>query len=392
MNVLYLTINPNRESTTVPTEGWFRCLEASGLRPVLASSACGAFQNWAESEGIPSYQVPLLNPSKSNPLPFIKSLWQLRRIVRRHAIELIHCNEQDCYPIGSYLARIAGLPIVVSVHFTMERGFCKWAFGGRRCPDRMYFVSKRNFEQCFNGLDGIVARDNCRVLHNGLNLERYQVDARVREDFRKEHRLEHSVALGVACALRPRKQLEHFFAAAAKLNFPNLKFVLAGGPVTGDEEYARSILEKGRDLLGTRFVYIGHVKDLRPLCNGLDLFVNTSREESFGIAVLEALACGCPVIGYDSKAVDEVILPDGGEIVPQDNIESLAAGIDKWLRHSDKLNAARRGARQQAERFDIRHISNQLWQGYEDVLSLRRTDRFVEEAGAIDQTKCVAAD
>ena len=33
MTVLYLTMNPNRESTTVPTEGWFRLLRGRGLEP-----------------------------------------------------------------------------------------------------------------------------------------------------------------------------------------------------------------------------------------------------------------------------------------------------------------------------------------------------------------------
>ena len=37
MRVMYLTINPNRESTTVPTEGWFRVLGPKGLEPVVVS-------------------------------------------------------------------------------------------------------------------------------------------------------------------------------------------------------------------------------------------------------------------------------------------------------------------------------------------------------------------
>src|SRR5262245_16733770 len=130
MKVLYLTMNPNRASTTVPTEGWFRLLPKRGLEPVLVSSQVGPFHKWAAGEGIPAYQIPLPFPDKYRPWQFVKSLWQLRRVVRRHQIELIHCNEQDIYPIGGWLARLCRLPVVVSVHFTMERGFCTWAFGG----------------------------------------------------------------------------------------------------------------------------------------------------------------------------------------------------------------------------------------------------------------------
>ena len=59
MRVLYLTMNPNRESTTVPTEGWFRLLRDRGLEPVLVSNTSGAFQAWAHEQGIrnASFQV-----------------------------------------------------------------------------------------------------------------------------------------------------------------------------------------------------------------------------------------------------------------------------------------------------------------------------------------------
>src|SRR5262245_44650362 len=118
MNVLFLTMNPNRASTTVPTEGWFRHLRPRGLRPVIASHQVGAFHAWAVEQRIPAYHVPLPFPSKLKPWPFLLSLWRLRRLVKRHGIELIHCNEQDIYPTGQYLGRLCRRPVVVSVHCT----------------------------------------------------------------------------------------------------------------------------------------------------------------------------------------------------------------------------------------------------------------------------------
>ena len=134
------------------------------------------------------------------------------------------------------------------------------------------------------------------------------------------------------------------------------------------------MIELGRRLLGQRFIYLGHLDDLRGMMNALDLFVNTSREESFGISVLEAMACGCPVVGYDSKAVDEVVLPHGGEITPQDDIESLKTAVNRWIADPTKLAVARTSARRQAERFDIKYISQQLWREYEEVLAETRRE------------------
>jgi len=368
MRVLYLTNNPYRLSTTAPTEGWFRFLRAKGLQPVLVSREVGAFHEWAGEQGIPAFQNPLPLPDKWNPVPFGRAVWHLRTIAKKWGIQLIHCNEQDIYPIGRYLGRLCRLPVVVSVHFRMERGYCEWAFGRLPQPQRMFFVSRRNLEACAPALDGVVPESHWRVLHNGLDLGHYQPDHELRAKFRREHSIGTAKLIGVACALRPRKQLEHLFEAATHLP-REVRVAVAGGPVRGDEDYARDLLAQAGARLGDRLITTGHLGDLRGFCNALDLFVNTSSEEACPIGPLEAMACGCPVVGYDSKAVDELVLPDGGEIVAQDDIGQLVAALNGWLGDPPRLAAARPRARCQAGQFDIRRLSEQLWSEYQEIVS-----------------------
>jgi glycosyltransferase involved in cell wall biosynthesis len=369
LRVLYLTLNPNRQSTTVPTEGWFTLLRDRGLEPVLVSRQTGEFQRWALGEGVPTYENPLPFPDRRAPGGFAKALERVVRIGLRHRVDLVHSNEHDVYPIAQYAARLLGVPKLVSVHFTMERGFCEWAFGRRRGPDRMFFVSNSSQDVCREGLQGVVPESRWRVLRNGLDLSKFRSDTVLRADARRAWGIgPQELAVGVACALRPRKQLEHLFHAVAHAGVP-VKVVVAGGPVPGDEVYAARLVEQGRALLGDRLHAVGHVDDLRGFYNGLDLFVNTSREEACSISVIESLACGCPVVGYASRSVDEQILPDGGEISPQDDTEALASLLRRWLTDSARLGAARAGARRQAERlFDIRSLALDLWHEYQLVL------------------------
>ena len=368
MRVLYLTMNPNRESTTVPTEGWFRILKVKGLDPVLASSQTGAFQTWAGGRGVPCYQVPLPFPDRRRPLPFLRSLARLVRIARRHGVELVHCNEQEIYPIGQYAARLLRVPVIVSVHFTMRSGFTEWAFRGSRCPDRILFISHGSREACRPGIDRVVPESRQRILYNGIDLERFQPNPVLRARFRCEHGLADTRVVGVACALRPRKQLEHLFEATADVRRPDLRVVVAGAAVPGDERYAEQLLERGRQLLGARFVHVGHLRDLRPFYNGLDLFVNTSQEEACSISVIESLASGCPVVGYPSTSVDEQILPSGGQIVRQDDVAALTSAIEAWVSAPRRLEQARIGARERARQFDIEALAEQLWGEYGSVL------------------------
>jgi glycosyltransferase involved in cell wall biosynthesis len=370
LNVLYLTMNPNRMSTTVPTEGWFHLLAERGLSPVLVSRERGDFDAWAREQGIPTYQNPLPFPDKRRPWRFARAIWQLRQIVTRHEIDLIHCNEHEIYPAGQYLARICRLPVVVSVHCAMQRGFCQWAFAGTRRPQRMLFVSHSNWNACRAAIDGLIPDSNCRVQYNGLDLNRYQPDAELGRQFRREHRLESKTLIGIGCAFRPGKQLEHLIEATARMQQSNACLALAGWPVPGDEHYAEQLIADAKLRLGDRFISVGKLADLRGLYNALDLFVNTSQDEACSITVLEALACGCPIVGYPSGSVEEVVPTGGGEIVAQDDVSALTSGIDRWLADHEQLKAARHVARQRAEQqFGIRALADQLWDDYQEILA-----------------------
>jgi glycosyltransferase involved in cell wall biosynthesis len=370
MRVLYLTMNPNRASTTVPTEGWFRELRPNGLQPVLASKEIGSFHEWTASQGIPAFRVPMPVPSEFSKRRLLAPLWKLRRLVKRYGIQLVHSNEQDLYPVAQYLGKLCSVPVVVSVHFTMDRGFCEWAFGGARNPKMIFFVSAGSREACRPGIEGVVPERKWRVLPNGLDLDHFVRDPARGRQFREQHRLGAGPVIGVACALRPRKQLEHLFEAATRLDMPELRVVVAGGAVKGDEAYADALLRTARTTLGDRLVAVGHLDELRGFYNALDIFVNTSQEEACSISVSESLACGCPVVAYPSKSVDGQILPDGGEVVTQDSIHDLAAVLRRWLGDPQILQARRVGARRTAEAyFDIRQLSRQLWNEYERILS-----------------------
>jgi glycosyltransferase involved in cell wall biosynthesis len=352
VRILYLTINPNRASTTVPTEGWFTYLRPLGLEPVLVSHRTGTLHAWAVRQGIPAYQVRLESPAKLWPWRFFRSVWRLIAIVRRHRIQAIHCNEHNTYPIAGCVARLCGLPAIVSVQFTIDRAFGTWAFRGSRRPDRLVFTSRGSRDACRPGVDGIVPEVDWRLLYNGVNVTALRPDPAGRAAFRRRHRLGDGPAIGNACYIQPRKQLEHLFTAAARLAVPGLRVLLAGGPVAGAAAYAARLIRQAREQLGDRFVYLGHQDELRGFYNALDLLVNT-----------------CPVISYTSTSAGEQVPPGGGEIVAQDQVAELTAALRRWLADRPRLAAARRPARRRAaEAFDIRHLSAQLWDEYQAVV------------------------
>ena len=155
-------------------------------------------------------------------------------------------------------------------------------------------------------LGGLVKRSylgdyEMTVIPNGVDLDRFKprendVKARLGIEGR-------TMLLGVASKWLSVKGLDDFVALAQLLG----------------EEYAIVMVgvdERLRQRLPGRIIALPHtesVEELAELYTAADLLLNLSREESFGLVSLEALACGTPVLTYDCTAAPEVLRRHAGE-------------------------------------------------------------------------------
>ncbi|NKB35767.1 MAG: N-acetyl-alpha-D-glucosaminyl L-malate synthase BshA [Gammaproteobacteria bacterium] len=97
-----------------------------------------------------------------------------------------------------------------------------------------------------------------------------------------------------------------------------------------------------------------HLQELLACC---DVFLLPSEEESFGLAALEALACGVPVVSYDVAALDELIINgDNGYRVPLGDINAMANKVLELVLDSEFRSRHRKQARESALRFDADRI------------------------------------
>ena len=92
----------------------------------------------------------------------------------------------------------------------------------------------------------------------------------------------------------------------------------------GLDQYQIEALPKGT-VLGIRRT--GNVNDLCALYTAADVYVSTSREETMGMTLVEALACGTQVICYDATAMPEIVTGDVGEVVPVGDTDALAEAV-----------------------------------------------------------------
>ena len=127
-------------------------------------------------------------------------------------------------------------------------------------------------------------------------------------------------------AVQPRKNQLAAATAATAVRLP----LIVAGPVR-DESLAATLRARGADLRG----YVTQ-DELVELYRGAACLVQPSRYEGFGLPILEAMACGLPVVAVDEPALREVA-GDAAVIVPE---AELADGIRRALAERDRLRAA----------------------------------------------------
>lgn len=165
--------------------------------------------------------------------------------------------------------------------------------------------------------------------------------------------------------LAKAKHIDILINAANKMKF-NLKIIGTGR----DEKYLRSIA-------GSTVEFLGNLKDddFKKIFSGAKAFLFASRDEEFGIACVEALGYGLPVIAYNSGGVPEYIKNGfNGYLFNQLDSSSLIEKIKEFEKlDQKKLLIMKKNARKTAEKFSETNFHKKILAFIGSVLSKDRT-------------------
>jgi glycosyltransferase involved in cell wall biosynthesis len=157
------------------------------------------------------------------------------------------------------------------------------------------------------------------------------VDPTVLANVRARYNLGDRPYIFSVSTLQPRKNYRRLIQAFAPLagRHQNLTLVIAGGK---GWKYEEILAEPERLGIGGRVLFPGFVAepDLPALLSGAALFAYPSLYEGFGLPILEAMACGTPVIASDRSSLPEVV-GDAGLQVDALDVEGLTAGMERLL-------------------------------------------------------------
>jgi N-acetyl-alpha-D-glucosaminyl L-malate synthase BshA len=145
--------------------------------------------------------------------------------------------------------------------------------------------------------------------------------------------------------------------------YPATLVFMGKGP---DEAQVRELAERLGILEHVRFV--GETPDVADHLRGAGLLLSTSEFEGFGMSVLEAMACGVPVVSTDSGGVLEVVSESCARVVAVGDVEGLAAAAIGILRDENLARTMGDAGRRRAEEmFDVDRVVPQYEALYERV-------------------------
>jgi glycosyltransferase involved in cell wall biosynthesis len=211
--------------------------------------------------------------------------------------------------------------------------------------------------------------DVIRVIPHPVDLS-VSAERVTRGAFRRRFRIPWDEIVLYLGKLTPRKGLDVLVRAFASLRRRSVGLVIAGNDMGVGSQVRRLVSAHG---LEERTLFTGLVRGserLEALADA-DVLTYPSQHEVFGLAPIEAILCGTPVIVSDDSGCGEVIgQTGGGEIVPHGNSGALAGAIQRILSHSERWRgAASRAALSIRERYDSDVVFARLDELYRETLA-----------------------
>ncbi|MFQ5639063.1 MAG: glycosyltransferase [bacterium] len=272
-----------------------------------------------ETENITT--IRLNRKNKFNPLIIL----ELSKIIKSVQPDMIHTHLFFATIYGRIAAKMSGVPVI-----TTEHNESNWRSGNIIAKIAYKLTAWNNTriiaisEAVKSALvqDVKIQTSQIAVINNGISLSEFTESKQNSRVFRADF------VVGSVGRLDVRKGYDVLLQAVAHLKSNNFKIkcILVGD---GKERDQLQLLAKK---LGIKddVIFAGFQFEIQSYLAGMDVFVLPSKTEGFGIAILEAMAAGCPVVASNVGGIPEIIKPGvNGLLVNPDDAEQLASAILK---------------------------------------------------------------
>ncbi|MFQ5822508.1 MAG: glycosyltransferase [bacterium] len=277
-------------------------------------------------------------------------IWQLVKLIKRYKVDIVMTTLFYADVIGAIAAWLARVNAVISWEvFTAPQ---------QRRHSLVYRIVQRNFTKVVSVSEAIarivinergVPAEKVVTIHYGVDTEKYKINHHLNK--RAELGIgEKEIILGTVARLTEQKGHRYLIEAAPDIiaKFPNVRFVfVGGGPL--EYELKRQIQDLG---IKNYIIFLGVRKDVVELLNTFDVFVLPSLYEGLPNVVLEAMACGKPIVATSVDGTPEAVIHgETGYLVEPQNPTGLSEAVINLLNQPDQIILFGENSRRRAENY-----------------------------------------
>ena len=310
----------------------------------------------------------IVHVSIRNSFGVISSL-RLADFVRQNEIEIVHAHvARDYIPASIACLAASSAKFVLTRHVVFPlKPFNRFAL--------------KNLSKAIGvsapvgaGLKKVFPPHKVAVIHNGLDINAISPDeeTKLRREFRRFHGIPQDVPLiGTLGELKELKGQRDFVLAANEVSkdHPEAHFVIVGKDNSADRSFRRELRRLAGVLgLADRFLWLDWIDDTASFFSAIDLFVSPSHSEAFGLAMLEAMAHGRPVIATETEGALE-LFGSQTDLVKIGEPVILARQICKLLADEGSRNRlSKENSTAAGEKFSLKRMIDETETLYQKIL------------------------
>jgi glycosyltransferase involved in cell wall biosynthesis len=257
--------------------------------------------------------------------------------------DLVHSNSLWAHLDCAIAGRLARRPSIIELYDLVRPGL------GRKVLTAAAALSTNAvaISQAVAEIIGPRGSDHVRIVPLSVDLDRFfpaPADPQVRQLLTSDVR---APLVGIVGRIDPEKGVDVLVRAMGLLPpaAAHAHMVVVGSPGLAPDGYPERVRAEAQRTLGDRVRFVGRTNDVPATLRALDILVNASVAEPFGLSVLEAQASGVAVIGTRAGGIPDFVFDgDNGLLVPSRDADALAKALDRLITDEEwRARLAERG-------------------------------------------------
>jgi len=334
-------------------------LVRAGHKAVVVSNG-GELVKELESSGAIHYQLPV---HKKSVFVMVKMVGRLAEILEKEEIDIVHARSRVPAWIAYFATRRTSAIFITTCHGYYNKHPFSYIMGWAKRVIVLSNVIARHMMEDFR-----VPYERIKLVPRSVDLERFKYaspDTRRSEEFN----------VGIIGRITPLKGHLHFIKAMAKVIrvIPRLKIWIVGDTPPSREAYKEQLQVLVRRLgLWHCTEFLGTQRDIPAILSHLNLLVlATTTHEAFGRVIVEAQACGVPVIATEVGGVVDIIEDKKtGLLVPPADPTSISEAVIRIFKDPVLAqNLAENAYKKVKEKYNVKLMVENTLDVYKDALS-----------------------